>query len=126
MAIWSEEADGAVGPDVGVRRLDPPAALVHLAVVVAAEQQPVGECGGAPGGPRHEVMGIGKPRGTIAPGEATPVIAGGERLTLWPREEANLPAQLDRNSRGIEHDAPNRCIAGEATQGGAGDPERGG
>jgi len=76
------EGDHAVGPLVGVGDVDVPVAFVNGSVVMAAEQDGIGDVSGAPGAPGGDVMGIGMGRRPVTAREPTPAISKSQQTTL--------------------------------------------
>ena len=79
---------GMVGSDV-------PAAFVDGAVVVAAEEEAVGEVGLAALGPGDEVVGVGVDGWAVAAGESASAIAGGEGAALGGGVDADFAAEVE-------------------------------
>jgi hypothetical protein len=107
-----EEDRPALGPEP-----DPPTALVHESVMVAAQQQPIVEARLAAVSPVHDVMSLGE--SSSAAGEAASAVTNLQPAAQWPRDRACLPSQREDGAVGhlsnsdharIARDAPRRFM----------------
>ena len=87
-------------------------------VVVAAEQQRVGDIGGAAVEPGHQVVGVGVGRRPVTAWESAAAVTGGEQPSLLRGEQPPGAAQVDHDAVLIEEQRGQLRVAGDP-----GDPE---
>src|SRR5699024_9245418 len=103
-------------PGVGVA-LDAQLTLMDEAVVVPAEQDPVGRVRlSVVGVPPERVVDLALTRRCGAPGEATLPVAGDDPPGLTGREQALLAADVEDLRVGTEDDAVQGGVAGQLSE----------
>ena len=94
---------GGGQPTVGLA-LQPPAALVHGAMMGPAQQGQVGQVGGAAVQPVPQMVGLTPGRGPLAAGKRAAAVADGQGGALGGLDDPAGAADLQRLGRGAAED----------------------
>ena len=100
-----------------VAELHGPVAVVQVSVVVAAEEDGVGQAGGAAVGPVVDVVGVAPARWSVAAGERAAAVAEDEGASERPGDEAALSPDVEDLAGAAEDDGQQGGVAGEPTHG---------
>jgi len=98
-----------------------PLVVVDDAVVVAAEQNGVGEFSGPAVGPVADVVSVAPAGGSVAAGEGAASVAQDEGSADGAGEQASLPTQVEDLSLAAQHGRQDSGVAGQPTGCGRGE-----